>query len=1187
MRFKQLNIEVNHTFWIEPLDSKGLNFTQGDLGQLRLSSRTGKLQLIIKGKLFTITLREPAIFNEIALGFDRANANLIEISRVHQQRDWPQDHMQLELALASFNGPELELGPIEIALDPRTLEQAQAAELGESFNDIKVALEQRCTLKLMDGPEEQYAIAMLGEGALDQLKRIEQSEGDTTPDNETTQQQIKNGLVLLGDNLQLAVQQYSAVEFDYLGVRKLVTRSHTAPTRTLRLVKLQLSFSEQQQQMASLASHQMRQIIADQKGYLATWDKYGSAEGEQLLKRAREIGSIEVSPEDCEVSGEVGKQLSIYIDRDLRDQLTKQDSLLMVSPETSIPHLEDSEMDWQTFSTQMLEDYKAKKGFDSGFSSWEQQPELKSEEVDNQEGALQESASQEDRESAQNLKIIKIEQSRIIVEGADVPSDNVVIVHSIFGNQRQIERRMAARSAIIEGTSAMPHLGLLIEEKAKLPGGRAQRPDIKPLSDFVENKIFPKNPPTATQKKAIKIALNTPDICIIQGPPGTGKTTVITAIIERLNEELDKSKSIQGDILVSGYQHDAVENLLNRLSVNDLPAIKFGRRSGEQEQSNSTDIKLDEWRQKTVKQVYHQAPELKESIAYLQLENESIAYAARPSDSAALRLVNKAKALLIGVSGSDELISLLKALSSELNMNSQQLGKHDGLRLLRSLRLSKPAFMDDGANRAAALMGWLNEQGITIEETYLKTLQQAMIWQPGDELEFLPQLKEAKQQLLKQFTPRPQLKQTLAREDVKLAVLGTLELLQNTSRQESKNRALIEYLSDLEGNPYLVQEALAEYNLVYGATTGQSEGDVIRRFKSKSGDGKGALQYGTVIVDEAARASPRDLMIPMVQAKDRIILVGDHRQLPHMIDESLLAQMESEFEDADWQDGKEVFNQHIKGSMFQYLFERAKQLEQQDGKPRTITLDAQYRSHPLLGQFASDQFYKPYGEAYKSPLPASLFSQQLEGIEDKAAAWLDVPARSGDEDRNANKSRFRKAEAKRIAKQLQQWIDSEQGTNLSFGVISFYKAQVDEVMKALAEYQITEQDEEGNYVIARDYQMLFDGEGKPIEERLRIGTVDSFQGMEFDVVLLSMVRSQPQNSSFFKERGFTAKQQQQVFGHLMSKSRLCVSVTRQKKVLVVVGDSQLIQTSIAAQAVPELQAFYQLCKNHSQGALLE
>lgn len=94
---------------------------------------------------------------------------------------------------------------------------------------------------------------------------------------------------------------------------------------------------------------------------------------------------------------------------------------------------------------------------------------------------------------------------------------------------------------------------------------------------------------------------------------------------------------------------------------------------------------------------------------------------------------------------------------------------------------------------------------------------------------------------------------------------------------------------------------------------------------------------------------------------------------------------------------------------------------------RTITLDAQYRSHPLLGQFASDQFYKLYGEGYESPLPASKFSHQLEGIENKAAIWIDAPARLGNEDRNASKSRFRKAEAEMIAKKLKQWIDSEQG----------------------------------------------------------------------------------------------------------------------------------------------------------------
>ena len=296
MRFKKLNIEISHTFWIEPIDSKEISFKQGDLGRLSLNTHSDQLQLIISGKLFTITLREPALFNDIALGFDRANANLIEVSRVHQQKDWSSAYVQLELALASFNGPEIELGAIDIALDKRTLDQAKTAGLGNNFNGIKLALEQLCSLNLADESDQQYAIAVLGESALDQLKQLERLEGDLNQPDAAIQQNIKSGLILLGDNLQLAVQQYSAVKYDYLGVRKLVTRIHTAPTRTLRLIKLQLSFSEQQQQIASLASEQLKNIIAEQKGYLSTWDRYGKSEGEQLLERAREIGRIKVIP---------------------------------------------------------------------------------------------------------------------------------------------------------------------------------------------------------------------------------------------------------------------------------------------------------------------------------------------------------------------------------------------------------------------------------------------------------------------------------------------------------------------------------------------------------------------------------------------------------------------------------------------------------------------------------------------------------------------------------------------------------------------------------------------------------------------------------------------------------------------------------------------------------------------------
>ncbi len=57
--------------------------------------------------------------------------------------------------------------------------------------------------------------------------------------------------------------------------------------------------------------------------------------------------------------------------------------------------------------------------------------------------------------------------------------------------------------------------------------------------------------------------------------------------------------------------------------------------------------------------------------------------------------------------------------------------------------------------------------------------------------------------------------------------------------------------------------------------------------------------------------------------------------------------------------------------------------------------------------------------------------------------------------------------------------------------------------KALKEHGITEKAQDGTWQICQEYRILENG-----EERLRIGTVDAFQGMEFDVVFLSMVRSQ-------------------------------------------------------------------------------
>jgi superfamily I DNA and/or RNA helicase len=70
----------------------------------------------------------------------------------------------------------------------------------------------------------------------------------------------------------------------------------------------------------------------------------------------------------------------------------------------------------------------------------------------------------------------------------------------------------------------------------------------------------------------------------------------------------------------------------------------------------------------------------------------------------------------------------------------------------------------------------------------------------------------------------------------------------------------------------------------------------------------------------------------------------------------------------------------LKESLFERLFKDLGNREKRDGIPRVVTLDEQYRMHPVLGQFVSDQFYKPHGEAFRSPRPASDFVHSLPGL---------------------------------------------------------------------------------------------------------------------------------------------------------------------------------------------------------------
>ena len=87
---------------------------------------------------------------------------------------------------------------------------------------------------------------------------------------------------------------------------------------------------------------------------------------------------------------------------------------------------------------------------------------------------------------------------------------------------------------------------------------------------------------------------------------------------------------------------------------------------------------------------------------------------------------------------------------------------------------------------------------------------------------------------------------------------------------------------------------------------------------------------------------------------------------------------------------------------------------------------------------------------------------------------------------------------------------------------------------------------------------------------MRVGTVDSFQGKEFDIVFLSVTRSNELAAEDEDER-------RRKYGHLLLENRLCVAMSRQRRMLVAVGDREMFNTAAAREAVPGLARFLDLC----------
>lgn len=1069
---------------------------------------------------FEIRLRDSVVFVRPVVTADirRLNAELASGRSLLAQLASPAADGSIELQVAFFTGDSLEMGDVEIGVDEYVENGLAKMRLGEKGKRPYEVLGQICCFQQ---GENAYFFLTAGPAIDEELKL----DADEAPREVRAEPTSKNSFGITGSGIRFVVTEKAMPGGNSIFIASRLKAQRNDPDRALRLAKGRLRIVDWTQagQVQILAKAQMTALTQDDGSYLKKWDEFGDMEGELLLKQAREVGSLQFEGMTQRRDGTVTVLIS-----------QASDSSWIVLEKGAVPEVE---------LVDELPDYLKIENF--SFKDFA--------------GGIEQSDELKLREERSYFNVVGFDkETRVLtLKTETLPRESGTLILSLAGETAQIKRRMAARQAILEGRAANPQLGLLIKEQGQI--ARTREPQkTPPLTAFVRKKVF-RNDPTVMQEKAIEVALNTPDIALIQGPPGTGKTTVIAAILERLNEIADKRGTrIKGQILLTGFQHDAVENMIERLSLNGIPVPKFGKRSGAADDDYSTfERNLEDWCSKLAAEIRERNPRIAEVEQEREIKNLFLQYVQAPSRPLAGSLARKIASLGVAVLGEGDMRraeNLAKNLTREEKLNEDS---SQWLNAARRLRVQSESFSDDGPERSVDALEDLRD---VLEENERELLDKASLWRSEDgPPSFLAGLAALKMKLLVRFSSPPVFRVEKQNDEVIALAEFAIQRIMTAghSAKNKKSAALAEFLAELEVNPYGMMDALSDYSFAFAATCQQS---VNRRMQAQKGmtgsDLNKSMEYEYVIVDEAARVSPRDLMVAMAQGK-RIILVGDHRQLPHIIDEEVARQMEEG-------EGGQDENDWLKKSMFQYLFStRLKTLEEYDGITRRVTLDKQYRMHPLLGSFISRNFYERFDptEQFGSGQPVSDFAHALSSTNGKPAVWLDVPAQIGRHQKDGT-SWTRPAEATVIVRKLNEWMSSDAGKDLSFGVISFYKAQADLIRKQLRH-------------IADD------------DKKLRVGTVDSFQGMEFDVVFLSMVRTMPSRQSIeackrrviSKGESWTdTKEAQLCLGHLCLYNRLNVSMSRQKKLLVVVGDAGALQNQLAEDFVPGLVDFLQLCR---------
>lgn len=724
--------------------------------------------------------------------------------------------------------------------------------------------------------------------------------------------------------------------------------------------------------------------------------------------------------------------------------------------------------------------------------------------------------------------------------------------------------KLSALGSLEKGESVNTHLLDILVKRTTMPIVRHvpyKKPsDVDALTD--------------SQKLAVQRALEVDDFLLVQGPPGTGKTTIITEMIREFVKDGQR-------VLVCSQNNLAVDNVLEKCNERDMLCLRLG---------NEENIRLDSVRQllpryiteQLEKEIMHESrttaaaymEEVKKEIRMLQKAyGNTVLLCDAVEDFVSLgrtlRVVSEALdrhsifSLLLGreklsdiknkVSGGLTIVSGYQQIVLDLVKKGKISVRGDALReqarILDGLFESMAVlynYITDNRVRFSLILGQHRQEIISeIEKSILNRKKIYTAWFALENYEGNP---------FYSWLPFPSLPEEQMVEYL-LHYPGLIEQVNNnaSARLIVFNKILANWVSELEQDQSSFEATLLRIVKIIGATCIGAQTNP--HFKN--------VEYDVVIVDEAGQIPMENLFVPLVKAK-KIILIGDHMQLPPMGEQEFCEYVENNriFDRSEYFEEVKDISKFIGKNYSQSLFERLFRDFRKNGKSQNIVvLDQQFRMHPVIAEFIKEYFYEgQYQSDFVKPENKCIV---IGGFHHNMY-FFDTGLSKEKAESRENTSYFNEYEAKLCAVILCKIIcdlltdaalpeknrrygkvfDARRLT-CDIGVITAYSPQIAKIRKYTGQFLM----ESLPSIESRNpYFANNKGKTEELVNNLAIETLDSFQGRDNQIIIYSFVRSHMDH-------------QKGGIGFLNEVRRLNVMMTRAKSLLIMVGDANTLISS--------------------------